>query len=313
MVLKKLKDEYGINQVSLDLFYTYVMTCKDFNEIDEAIFFIRNNSPISEYISKYKDRSRIRSLFNGNIALFVVDKNYIKLNEKLEEYFQSNFIEKIDLDELKSQLKRDIDYSYFLYNNQNFNVNLIDLNNYDNIKDMKILNDEKNINTITPKLNIEDDQTYVEKVNNVSTFNINENAAKEAFKVEPFTVINKKVKKYRKNPMVGKIAIKKANYECEFNSEHFTFISSRTKETFMEAHHLIPMNQLENIWNKFKINIDCVENIVSLCPNCHRAIHYGTKEEKITMLRKLFELKHSQYKKIGITLTIEDLYKMYSV
>ena len=38
--------------------------------------------------------------------------------------------------------------------------------------------------------------------------------------------------------------------------------------------------QLEIDVNKFKKNIDCIENIVCLCPTCHRRIHFGSDEEK---------------------------------
>ena len=40
---------------------------------------------------------------------------------------------------------------------------------------------------------------------------------------------------------------------------------------YMEPHHLVPMAYQE----QFEHKLDRVNNIVSLCSNCHNEIHYG--------------------------------------
>ena len=84
---------------------------------------------------------------------------------------------------------------------------------------------------------------------------------------------------------------KKADYKCEGNFQHETFLSKRTGKQFMEGHHLIPVGFQIDIWNKYGVNVDCVENIVSLCPNCHRAIHYGNDLIKSELINKLFNAR----------------------
>ena len=46
-VLKDLQVKYGINEISMDHLYTYVMTCKDYKDLDNAVEYIKDNGPIS--------------------------------------------------------------------------------------------------------------------------------------------------------------------------------------------------------------------------------------------------------------------------
>jgi 5-methylcytosine-specific restriction protein A len=314
-VLRQLKKQYHINHVALDLFYTYVMTCRDYSEVNEAVEHIRANSPITEYIAHYKDRSRFIKFFE-NISLFKITSNDISINENFDNYFNKNFIEKLDIDELNMQLSRDVDYTYFLTTHQEFNVNLID-KNVDGLDNTFVLDTPKIRNKkVIEDLNgvLEDyDNDYVEKVNEVKEDNINENIAKNAFKNKPSTASASLLKRYSKNPLVGKIAIKNADYKCENNSLHETFISYRTKNQFMEAHHLIPINQQDNMWDKFNVNVDCIENIISLCPNCHRAIHYAEKDVKRKLIKKLYEMKVAEFYRINLKVSLNDLFKIYDV
>ena len=58
-VLKDLQLKYGINEVSIDHLYTYIMTCKNYKELNNAVEYIKDNGPISKYVSIYKGNSRI--------------------------------------------------------------------------------------------------------------------------------------------------------------------------------------------------------------------------------------------------------------
>lgn len=81
----------------------------------------------------------------------------------------------------------------------------------------------------------------------------------------------------------------------------------------MEAHHLVPVKYQQLIWKKYNINVDCVENIVSLCPNCHRAFHNGTKEVKTKMIENIYEKLIPRYKSIGFIINVEEIKKLYNV
>lgn len=307
-VLKGLKEKYDITKITIDQLYTYVMTCKSYSEIDESIEFIRSNSPISEHLSEFKSRSRVLTCIKKNTNLFNIDSQSISINPVFDDYFYNNFILRYDFEELHEQLLRDVDYSYFLYNHQKFNINLID-------------EPLVGIGVVTPKvipvssfIDGEDETAYIEKVDSIKETNINEKAGEGAYTVEPVAFSKFNVgRRFRINPLLGKIAIKKAYYSCENDYQHETFISKKTQQKYMEAHHLIPVCFQKDVWDKYHINIDCVENLVSLCPTCHKAIHYGTKDVQKKMIGDLFSRCAPKYKAIGLNITLEEILKFYKV
>lgn len=313
-ILRILKEQYNINSVTLEQFYTYIMTCSDYTEADKAVTFIKNNNPISNFVTEYKDRSRFLTLFQNNFSLFKIEKGKISINEKYDTYFNEMFMEKYDIDELNIQLARDVDYTYFLTTHQDFGINLIDEPNFDSscIQSKVVEKLKKKKVVINNGEYLEDDDVdYVNKVAEIKEYNINVDIGKGADKVQPIIKLGNIAKRYSKNPIIGKIAIQNGNYKCENVIEHTTFISNTTNKPFMEAHHLIPISYQEKMWDKFSVNIDCIENIVSLCPNCHRAIHNAIKNEKIEIIEKIYKKKIEGLKKIGVYLDFEEVLKFY--
>ena len=96
-------------------------------------------------------------------------------------------------------------------------------------------------------------------------------------------------------------------YMCEIDHNHITFDSKSNGKNYVEAHHLIPFSERNN----YELSIDVVENIVCLCPNCHRKIHLAIDEEKKELLNPLFRDKAQQLKNIWIELDIKTLFKYY--
>jgi 5-methylcytosine-specific restriction protein A len=90
---------------------------------------------------------------------------------------------------------------------------------------------------------------------------------------------------YSRNPIVAITKIRQANYTCEINSSHQTFISLATKMPYVEAHHFIPMKYQ----SLFEESLDVLENIICLCPNCHRGIHLATVDYKIKLINHLYK------------------------
>jgi len=117
-----------------------------------------------------------------------------------------------------------------------------------------------------------------------------------------------------KKPWVSKSALVKANYQCEYDPSHKTFMT-RKGHLFMEGHHLIrcTVKISKKFWKDYSRNIDTESNIVSLCPNCHRMIHLGNAEEKAKIIERLYELKHPGLHQIGIILTLEQLKGIYHI
>jgi len=79
------------------------------------------------------------------------------------------------------------------------------------------------------------------------------------------------------------LALQLANFQCEINKEHDTFISNATLRNYVESHHLVPME----FYNEFELSIDSEANIVALCHNCHRCLHHGRFEDKKNVVRKI--------------------------
>ncbi len=312
-VLKTLKEQHGITTVSLEHFYTYIMTCSDYSNVDETVQFIAKDSPASEYVAAYKDRSRFLTLFQNNFNLFVIDRDSISINTAYDDYFYEIFMERFDIDELNIQLSRDVDYTYFLTNHQNFGVNLIDDPVYNTNVAQHIKTKIKIKKVIaTDDGTIEDDDIdYVNKVNDIKDYTINPEIGKNADKVKPTITVGSIAKRYSKNPIIGKIAIQNVKYKCEHNESHSTFTSNTTNMPFMEAHHLIPICYQEEMWQRFSVNIDCIENIVSLCPSCHRAIHYAIKSEKVEIIKKAYSEKINGLRSIDINLSLDEILAFY--
>lgn len=118
----------------------------------------------------------------------------------------------------------------------------------------------------------------------------------------------------QRNSKLAKSAIIASNYQCEVNPEHNTFYNRQDKP-YMEGHHLIPctVENTQEIWEKFERNIDCTENIVSLCPNCHRAVHMGNLDAKKRVLLTLISKRLPILKEIGINIKEEYLLNLYGV
>jgi 5-methylcytosine-specific restriction protein A len=156
--------------------------------------------------------------------------------------------------------------------------------------------------------NNEEDLQYEQIINSTIPKNSNSSLENLSFcETSNGNQINKK-------PWVSKKALLKANFTCEFDSNHKTFVTEKGNP-YMEGHHLIrcTIKIGTEIWEKYKRNIDTESNIVSLCPNCHRQVHFGNKDKKITILERLYNKKRIELENNGIYVTFEKLKKLYNV
>lgn len=100
--------------------------------------------------------------------------------------------------------------------------------------------------------------------------------------------------------------MKKAKHKCEVDSEHPTFIRKNSSQPYTEPHHLIPLG----FSDRFDVSLDVEENIVSLCSNCHNQLHYGRDIRNI--LEYLYNQRKELLEKVGIMITLQDLFEMYN-
>lgn len=112
---------------------------------------------------------------------------------------------------------------------------------------------------------------------------------------------------YVRDARVRELALQLANFQCEIDKEHDTFISRAILKNYVESHHLIPMKY----YDEFQYSIDNEADIVALCPNCHRLLHFGRFEDKKVLLDKLYYKHIESLKKAGIEITLERLLEMY--
>lgn len=117
-------------------------------------------------------------------------------------------------------------------------------------------------------------------------------------------IINDKIaeKRVKRDANLIYKAKQRDKYICSINSKHKTFISKGSN--YVEGHHIIPMFQQKN----FNFILDDLNNISSLCPNCHREIH--SADDKTEILRNLYNL-NTKYMTAN-NIQLHDLYKMYS-
>jgi 5-methylcytosine-specific restriction enzyme A len=110
-----------------------------------------------------------------------------------------------------------------------------------------------------------------------------------------------------RDPNISFTALENANFKCENDNTHVTFMSDKTGHQFVEAHHLIPIE----FQGEFEFSIDVPENIISLCPNCHRAFHNSTVEFKKILIDKFFNLRIELLRQRSITIEKEKLFNYY--
>ena len=97
----------------------------------------------------------------------------------------------------------------------------------------------------------------------------------------------------KRNRAIRDQCAKRDNYTCQVCSFNFEKVYGERGKEFIEVHHKNPM---ANFDGEHEIK---VEDLISLCSNCHSMIHYGGDFLDVDELRKT--LKTSQN-------TIEDIY-----
>ena len=111
--------------------------------------------------------------------------------------------------------------------------------------------------------------------------------------------------KWKTNRSIRDKALETAGRKCEINCTHLTFKDSN-ENVFMEGHHLIPLEYQD----LFSESLDFLENIVSLCPTCHREIHHAYPKRRKEMASELFRKREEQIKRV-IKIELSQLTSFY--
>lgn len=118
-------------------------------------------------------------------------------------------------------------------------------------------------------------------------------------------VFRNNIKIYPRNKATALRALAIAEFHCEVDAQHPTFIRKRMNKNYTEPHHLIPLEYSD----EFDVSLDVEANIISLCSNCHNQLHYGRDYEIV--LKPLYNERKEMLKLAGIDISYEWLKKMY--
>ncbi len=118
----------------------------------------------------------------------------------------------------------------------------------------------------------------------------------------------------KKNPAISKRVLESNGFHCLCDNSHTTFTTNRGN-AYMEGHHLIPctVSNSQRIQMEFGSKLDREENIVCICPNCHRAIHFGDNSTRRQVIINLFGKQEPSLKKAGIKIELNSLLEMYGI
>lgn len=115
---------------------------------------------------------------------------------------------------------------------------------------------------------------------------------------------------YQRDPKIARRALESAEYLCEIEPMHPSFLRRNSQKRYMEPHHLVPMSMTDH----YNVSLDREQNIFCLCSNCHNQIHYGTHEDVRAMLKVLLESRLQNIRGIlGYEITLDEIYDIYKV
>lgn len=153
----------------------------------------------------------------------------------------------------------------------------------------------------------EKEQSFISKLNSIIPYMDEAEVEYENSPKPPKAGIDTISHKYPRSRAVAQRALAKAKYLCECDAKHPTFKRKNCTKNYTEPHHLIPLCAADDF---SEIDLDREQNVVSLCSNCHKWLHYG--DEIDIILRPLYERRKEFLRAIGADITYEQLKSYYN-
>ena len=142
----------------------------------------------------------------------------------------------------------------------------------------------------------------------IKSYTDNELKLKEADDSFELQEIGKRIR-VKTDPKLKVTRMEKANFLCEVNKNHITFTSKKTKHQYLETHHIIPIEAQKEIQDKA---LDRMFNLISLCPICHKQVHYACEEEKREIFMKMYEIRKDEMLEHGFDIArINQIFNKY--
>lgn len=113
---------------------------------------------------------------------------------------------------------------------------------------------------------------------------------------KPPEFVEQTIRRVKRDPSIALRAIERAGRTCEMLPNLRTFTSKATGETYVEAHHLVPIG----LQPMFEQSLDVVDNICVLNPFSHRMVHHATFDEIEQHVAKMAKIRQRFLDEIGI-------------
>lgn len=272
----------------LDSHNRYQLFKSNEEEIRAYICFIVRENP---HITSSEARKKFKIIYQGYTLVDLMDQMNLSskqdiIDQTIRNILVSNYYKKKN--HILFNRSKNTPYTYTL-KEAGYKLALEIENRIELIKD---INEEKDFEeTIETKIEVKkgitiytDEELSKIKINNKS-FNVFDH-------VEENTI-----SRFPTDPKIRTTRFYKANYKCEVNPNHITF-PTVSMENYLEGHHLVPMAAQKNFRTT---KLDCIENMVALCPICHSQIHYGTYEAKKEVFDTIVEKRKKELESIGFT------------
>lgn len=125
-------------------------------------------------------------------------------------------------------------------------------------------------------------------------------------------------KNERKN--IRQVAFEKYDYKCFFDhfaideeekeAHRLNYFHTKKQCVYLEGHHMVQMQNSKF----FEQDVDVLENIIPVCPNCHRKLHNATSEVVLKMLQTYYDNSNKQELiRKGIFVDIDTLARFYGI
>ncbi len=186
---------------------------------------------------------------------------------------------------------------------------------YDDLKNMENINEqpyEKWKTWVLPYLDkwdvIEDDGEFIKLTDykrNLLKSTLGNMEYEEMFfeSEQEFDDVKNRINHRPRDPTVISSVLEKSEYKCFFDENHLTFPSER-RPNYVEGHHIIPIS----LNDSFSEELDCEDNVISLCPTCHKAMHLAKNEFKEDLLSYILE-NNEGFKRFELSLN--DMKEIY--
>lgn len=277
-------------------------------------FYLESNFLKLYYKSSEIDRSELKdyvknNLKNGNYDCCVSKKfqpsgnyTYPEIADDIKIFIVSRFVNTLKFKSFTETIE-------YILNKYNLYFN-IDTNKVkDFIKENSQIFESIIIDAFNLEDNLDDTEPTLEEIYD-KQIDINSEIDKPEKKIDDTIITGKKQLSSIFNSR-KKIAIEKSGHKCELEALNRCryFIAKSTNKNYVEVHHFVP----REFRNNYEFSIDVLSNYVTLCPHCHRMIHYATDRERVNIIRCIFNQRKERLKKCGILIDLAEVFDYYGI